>query len=529
MSWKSIRRVALLLLLLAAAVLGLLLPRMMPKTTAIDMEKAEAPMNTKQVKKVFDSPLAGMWYDANAAALSAEIDRYLGEADPAPLEKVQALVLPHAGYRYSGAVAAYGLKKFAGGNYFRVIVMGPSHRTFMKDSAHVSDATHIATPLGETPLDTEAIATLLKHPEFRVASGVDEAEHSVQIQLPLLQRALGEFKLVPIVIGNIDDATTQKMADILLGIVDSTTLVVASSDFTHYGANYGYVPFDDNIPENLEKLDMGAWKHIQNKDVKGFNQYLEETGATICGHHPISILLSMLPKESEAHLLKYDTSGRMTGDTGMSVSYMSLAFTGAWPEKEAAPAGQGEKEGALSAQDKTQLLALARGMLETYIKTGDKASPEALGITITPAMRQTMGAFVTLTVRRELRGCIGEIFPRRPLYEAVMERAVDAAVNDPRFRPVTEKELPTLEYEISALTPPVPVNSYQDIVIGKHGMVIQKNGRSAVFLPQVAPEQHWALEETLTHLSLKAGLPQDAWKEGASWTVFEAIVFSDHE
>jgi len=186
-------------------------------------------------------------------------------------------------------------------------------------------------------------------------------------------------------------------------------------------------------------------------------------------------------------------------------------------------------EAPLSPQDKKRLLTLARRMLETYIKTGKKAAPEDLDVEITPGMRQTMGAFVTLTLNGQLRGCIGEIFPRRPLYEAVMERAIDAGVNDPRFRPVTEKELPLLGYEISALTPPVPVNSYQDIVIGKHGMVIQKNGYSAVFLPQVAPEQHWTLEETLTHLSLKAGLPADGWKEGASWTVFEAIVFSDHD
>jgi len=108
-----------------------------------------------------------------------------------------------------------------------------------------------------------------------------------------------------------------------------------------------------------------------------------------------------------------------------------------------------------------------------------------------------------------------------------MERAVDAAVNDPRFRPVGKAELPLLHYEISALTPPVPVASYKEIVLGRHGMVIEKNGRSAVFLPQVAPEQHWTLEETLTHLSMKAGLSPDAWKEGASWTVFEAIVFEE--
>lgn len=530
MPWRHVRRLVVLFLLLVVFLAGLqavLFPRMIKYVKAKAIQEVPEIMETTQAKKVFNSPLAGMWYDANASRLKSEIDGYLAGADPAPLEQMQALVLPHAGYRYSGGVAAFGIRKIAGAAYTRVIVMGPSHRVRMHNAAHVSDATHIVTPLGEVPLDVDACAELRKHPEFRSVRGVDETEHSVQIQLPLLQAALSGFKLVPIVVGDADAATLQTMAKVLLGITDSRTLVVASSDFTHYGANYGYVPFEENVFVNLEKLDMGAWEKIKDKDVNGFNRYVDETGATICGRHPISILLAMLPEASRAHLLKYDTSGRMTDDPDMSVSYLSLAFTGTWPENKAAFVNSGPAGTALSEEDKAQLLKLARGMLETYVKTGKTASAEALGVTITPGMRQVMGTFVTLTLDGQLRGCIGEIFPRRPLYEAVMERAVDAGINDPRFRSVTEKELPMLHYEISALTPPVPVASYQDIVLGRHGMVIQKQGRSAVFLPQVAPEQHWTLEETLTHLSLKAGLSQDAWKEGASWTVFEAIVFEE--
>lgn len=527
---RHVRRLVVLFLLLVVFLAGLqafLFPRMIKYVKAKAIQEVPEIMETTQAKKVFNSPLAGMWYDANASRLKGEIDGYLAAADPAPLEQVQALVLPHAGYRYSGGVAAFGIRKIAGAAYTRVIVMGPSHRVRMHNAAHVSDVTHIVTPLGEVPLDVEACAELHKHPEFSAVRGVDETEHSVQIQLPLLQAALSGFKLVPIVVGDADAATLQTMAKVLLGITDSRTLVVASSDFTHYGANYGYVPFEEDVFANLEKLDMGAWEKIRDKDVDGFNEYVNATGATICGRHPISILLSMLQEASRAHLLKYDTSGHMTDDTDMSVSYLSLAFTGKWPESQPATGDSAPAVAALSEGDKTQLLKLARGMLETYVKTGKTASPEAHGVTITPGMRQVMGAFVTLTLDGQLRGCIGEIFPRRPLYEAVMERAVDAGINDPRFRPVTEKELPAIHYEISALTPPVPVASYQDIVLGRHGMVIQKQGRSAVFLPQVAPEQHWTLEETLAHLSLKAGLSQDAWKEGASWTVFEAIVFEE--
>ena len=191
-----------------------------------------------------------MWYDADKQRLSAEIDRYVAEANTPPLESVQALVLPHAGYRYSGPVAAFGLKAVLGQEYTRVIVMGPSHRVYMQGCAHVSDMTHLATPLGEVPLDLEAAAALRMHPEFRVVRGVDESEHSVQIQVPLLQRALKDFRLVPIVVGNVDGETIKRMAAILQGILDDKTLVVAQR-FYPLRRDYGYVP-RGQYPVNLE-------------------------------------------------------------------------------------------------------------------------------------------------------------------------------------------------------------------------------------------------------------------------------------
>ena len=145
----------------------------------------------------------------------------------------------------------------------------------------------------------------------------------------------------------------------------------------------------------------------------------------------------------------------------------------------------------------------------------------------TPAMQEVMGAFVTLHKHGQLRGCIGEIFPRRPLMEAVADQAVNAAFKDPRFPKLREDELELIDLEISALTAPRTVAGYRDIELGKHGIVLYKGGRSAVFLPQVAPEQGWDLETTLTHLSMKAGLGPDDWKNGCEFQVFEAIVFSE--
>ena len=173
------------------------------------------------------------------------------------------------------------------------------------------------------------------------------------------------------------------------------------------------------------------------------------------------------------------------------------------------------------------MLALARSVIGRALKNEPFSAddPDALQ---TPALKQKMGGFVTLTIGGELRGCIGEIFPRRPLADVVVDHAFDAAFEDPRFPPLTAREFAQTKIEISALTPPVPVASYQDIEIGRHGMVIELGGRSAVFLPQVAPEQGWDLATTLTYLSRKAGLPGNAWKDPrAKFTVFEAVVFHE--
>ncbi len=179
----------------------------------------------------------------------------------------------------------------------------------------------------------------------------------------------------------------------------------------------------------------------------------------------------------------------------------------------------------LSQKDKDLLKKLARAAIEYRLKHMKDPTPSDLNIEITPAMKEKMGAFVTLKKRGVLRGCIGEIFPTRPLYKAVTAQAVNSAFRDPRFPPLSADELDDVHIEISALTQPKPVSSYNEIIIGKHGIVLEKYGRSAVFLPQVAPEQGWDLEQTLTHLSLKAGLPPDAWREDANFLVFEAIVF----
>ncbi|HID23498.1 MAG TPA: AmmeMemoRadiSam system protein A, partial [Planctomycetaceae bacterium] len=411
----------------------------------------------------------------------------------------------------------------------RVIVIGPSHRVPMENVASVPDYTHYATPLGQTPLDTAFIERLRRYPQFQTIPYAHQGEHSVQIELPLLQQVLGRFQFVPIVVGQLDRPTMRRMGHILHGLVDEQTLVVASSDFTHYGPNYGYQPFRSDVAENLKKLDMGAWKHIRHKDLDGFFRYVAQTGTTICGRYAVGVLLAMLPQAAEAHLLHYDTSGRVGGDYTNSVSYLAIAFAGRWAKAEPVAPENGSARRALSAEDKAKLLELARRTLSYVLEHSRVPLPSDLDVEITGPMKQIAGVFVTLKKHGRLRGCIGEIFPIRPLYKAVMAQAINAGLADRRFPPVRASELDEIEFEISVLTPPRSVSSYQDIVIGRHGIVLKKAGRSAVFLPQVAVEQGWDLEATLNHLARKAGLTQEAWREEASFDVFEAIVFSESE
>ena len=489
----------------------------------------EAPMK----KTCMESTLAGSWYDADPARLRTELEGYLAaarvESDPA----IFAVVVPHAGYAYSGPCAAVGMQALAARKDLeRVVVIGFSHRVRLPNRASLpATETHCRSPLGETPLDVAAIAALMKNPLFVDRADTRRGENSVELQLPLLQVALTgrDWKLIPVTLGQLDDAVRDQVAAALGELLDGKTALVVSSDFTHYGPNFGYVPFRTDVEAKLRQLDGGAIEKIVAGDAPGFAAYCEETGATICGQDSIGVLLRMLPEKFTAREIAYDTSGRSTGDWRNSVSYASIAFYGSGrPARKAAAPAAAKQAAELTAEDKQVLLALARETISRALKGEKPSDPEELGVQPTPAMQRKMGGFVTLTIGGELRGCIGEIFPRRPLADVVLDHALDAAFEDPRFPPLTAREFAQVKIEISALTPPVPVASYQDIEIGRHGMVIELGGRSAVFLPQVAPEQGWDLATTLTYLSRKAGLPGNAWKDPrAQFTVFEAVVFHE--
>jgi AmmeMemoRadiSam system protein B/AmmeMemoRadiSam system protein A len=531
MSHQSSKRIPVIVALLAVlsvagGVVSMHLMRVFAGQPRQGAGRTPAPVTGKPAgQEVLKSTLAGTWYKGDPGALRADLSGYFEKAQVEPQADVVALILPHAGYEYSGPTAACGVKAL-GRSYKRVVIIGPTHRLPMEDMFSVPRATHYETPLGRVPLDVEFIEKLLKYSMFQTVPGAFEEEHSVQIEVPLLQYKLGEFQLVPIVAGQCSAETCAKAGEILASLVDADTLVVASSDFTHYGRRFDYVPFTQDIAEGLKKLDMGACEFIRKLDAKGLLAYRDSTGATICGCVPIAVLLEALGKDTKGEAVRYTTSGELTGDYSNSVSYVAAVFHGAWSGSAAPPVLRANPD-VLSAEDKKQLLSLARQAIRYALDHEKVPGPADLDFAASESMKPPRGAFVTLKKNGQLRGCIGDIFPQRPLYKSVIGNAIYAAFADRRFRQLQKEEYDQIKIEISALTTPKSVASYRDIRIGIDGMVLKKDGRSAVFLPQVAPEQGWDLETTLENLSLKAGLPPDAWKEGASFLVFQAEVFGE--
>ena len=477
-----------------------------------------------QAKKVREPAVAGSWYLGDEKSLRKVVDKYFEKAKIPELEgDVVGIIAPHAGYMYSGQCAAYAFKPVVGKKFSRVIVLAPSHRAYFR-GASIPNYTHYETPLGLIELDRPTCEGLLKEKLISSHAGAHRDEHSLEIELPFLQRAIGDFKLVPILVGEMTKDDYYSLGKVLKKYISEDTLLVASSDFTHYGSAYGYLPFTTDIKANLKKLDQGAIERIVARDLEGFLEYKRKTGTTICGFRPISILLAALPEDTRGHLVHYYTSGDITGDYRSSVSYAAIVFTkGAF---------------GLSEEEKEALLGLCRYTLESFLKEGKSpmrqsrygdgaaSSPSEAGVKLTPTLKEKSGAFVTLRNAGRLRGCMGYILRDLPLYEVVIN-ATKWAAKDPRFQvnPVTLEELESIRLEISVLNPLRKISNIEEIELGRDGVVIVKGNCQALYLPQVAPEQGWDRQTMLRHLCLKAGLSPDAWKETCEFYVFTTECF----
>jgi hypothetical protein len=464
-----------------------------------------------------------------------------------PFGRPVALVVPHAGWDYSGAAAATAFRLLAPGSFRRVVVIAPSHHGAFAGYA-LDDASAYRTPLGEVPLARSALGDLEAPGLARVVPGVAGPEHAVEIELPFLQAALGPFTLVPVLVGRVDAAAQRAMSERLARLDDGRTLFVFSSDFTHYGPRFGYAPFGPTAGARarIRELDDGAISILRRLDADGWRRFVREKEATICGEAGLGTMLELLLRiapAAKATLLAHFASGEVPGvrDDG-SVDYAALCFAreeGAVGEPMNAP----PRVAAVSADDPPvpdavgrALVRIARGALDADLR-GDTA-PLDSALRELPTGRAALplqAVFVTLRRRDpegiarlgELRGCIGQVVPTYPLDLAVVRSALEAALEDPRFPEVEAWELPKLSVEVTVLSPIVPIGSWREIRVGTHGIVLEKGGRRALFLPQVAPEQGWTLEETLDALAQKAGLARGDWRSGARFSVFTGQVFHE--
>ncbi|HEY4481719.1 MAG TPA: AmmeMemoRadiSam system protein B [Candidatus Brocadiaceae bacterium] len=504
-----------------------------------------------ETSQVWEPQVAGRFYPGNETVSKEQVDTFLKKIPKQSLKgKPLAIISPHAGYQYSGQVAAYGYSAIKDAGFNRVIILAPSHFMSGKRFRGVSILTvkNFKTPLGVIPVDEDVCNQLLNSSKeskpdaslqatklFGAYEGAYKGEHSLETQLPFLQMALGTFKLVPIIVGVLIDNDYDQVANAIRPLMDDKTLVVVSSDFTHYGEGYGYVPFKKDIEKNVRSLDYGAFDKILSKDFDGLRIYRKQTGINACGIIPIALLLKLLPGDAQGEILNYDTSGHQSNDFSFSVSYVSVIFTkpseiksGHYiPKTETLDDNQFF---CLTNKEKSLLLSLARSTLETYTKTGVLPKLDQTEYELPPRLKEKYGVFVTLKKHGELRGCIGHIVPRDPLSHAVIENTINSSANDWRFNPVEAKEVQDITIEISVLSQMKKINGPDEFIVGKEGIVIRKGPASAVFLPQVATEQGWDRAETLCQLCRKAGLSPDAWKgDEMEFFVFTAHVFHEGE
>jgi len=489
--------------------------------------------------------VAGAFYDRVPFVLDRHVETLLVQAvRPVTTGALVAAVVPHAGYVFSGPCAASVYALLSSGQYDRVMILCPSHHALVNGvSLPDPDLTDYATPLGMVPLDREACDALRTKKGFVTLPAAAVKEHAIEVQLPFLQKTLRSFRLVPLICGPESQVDVKAVSEALLPYCGSNTLLLASSDFTHYGPNYGFEPFTDKVPERLHAWLKLASDQIAAMDLDGFATHCATTHDTICGEMPIKILMATL-KGSERKLtgqvLDLATSGELTGSYDSSVSYAAIGFFSG--NKVAMGLNQnqaGIKEGhtvkehhsgswtpGLTDGEKKTLFAIANDTLKWCVN-GRQGEFDFSKYEITPLLKTNMGTFVTLKIHGGLRGCIGSLAPVEALYRSVHNNAVNAALRDPRFNPVRAEELLRMEVDVSVLSPIRDIVSIADFKIGQQGIILEKGRYGAVYLPEVATEQGWTVEETLASLSQKAGLRPDAWREGARFKVFESVVLSE--
>ena len=473
---------------------------------------------------------ANRFYTGDARELSEEVDSLLAlHRGETIFNNVAALIVPHAGYYFSGNVAAAAYMSVPRDKqYKRIFLLGPSHHEWLDGASVNTEADYYATPLGLVKVDHEtALALTAADSVFRYEPRAHDREHCLEVQLPFLQRFFTTHSslstkdvppIVPMIISTNDFQKLKRIAEVLKPYLTEENLFIVSSDFSHY-PNY----------EDACKVDARTGKAVESGDVEQFIAALEENArsgvpglaTSACGELAIATLLMMTDSTYEVKHLMYQNSGDADeSDHSRVVGYHAFAIV-----------RKASQEFSLSDEEKRMLKDIAMTSIKDSLNHGDRlrdSNGKAVNHEPVPViLRQKCGAFVSLHKHGRLRGCIGHFGEDVPLHEIVAEMARAAAFEDPRFMPVTADELSDIDIEISVLTPMRRIQSLDEFELHRHGIYIRRGYRSGTYLPQVADEVNWTKEEFVSHCAQdKAGIGWDGWRDAETELyVYEAIVF----
>jgi AmmeMemoRadiSam system protein B/AmmeMemoRadiSam system protein A len=463
--------------------------------------------------------VAGAFYPAGKEALESNLEALFERATPKELKgRVRCLIVPHAGYSYSGEVAASGYKSIPrDAEYSNIFIIAPSHREYF-EGASVYSIGNYMTPLGEVPVNRTIAGELIRNNRFiRFNPLAHDREHSIEVQLPFMQFYFDRLPpIVPVVIGSSSVSTARELATALLPYFTPENLFVISTDFSHYPEYQDAVRLDRLTADGILTNDPKQFYAALQKNI---SSGVENLATPCCGWSSVLTLLYMSELDKSLHFtpVVYRNSGDTPiGERDRVVGYWAIAGHEDTPDQQ---------QFLLNEQDKQTLLGLSRETLETYLNT--RKVPEVVPSVLPGVLRQTAGAFVSLYKHGELRGCIGSFFPEEPLYRVVQEMTVASATRDTRFYPVDPGELGDISIEISVLTPLRKISSIDEFQMGRHGIYMIKDGRSGTYLPQVADQTGWNKEEFLGHCARdKAHIGWEGWKD-ADLFVYEAIVFGE--
>ncbi len=458
--------------------------------------------------------VAGTFYSANANALKQQLDGFFSEYSNPKHDNISAIIVPHAGYVYSGNVAASAYAQISRDRKFdNIFILGSSHHVSF-NGASVYNQGNYRTPLGLCKVNVDLANLLIENTkEIIYKKEAHEEEHTIEVQLPFLQHHFKEMPpIVPILVATHEKDICRNIAKALEPYFNSRNLFVISSDFSHYPEWKAARIVDDLTGDAICKNDPEELIAVLNKNRKS---EIPNLYTSLCGWSSVLVLLFMTSgKQVTYHKIKYQNSGDVYNkNKAKVVGYQSIVIERSEPEQIV-----------LSAKDKDSLLALCKN--EIFKTLGVRYKEDAV-FDVPDSIENWNSAFVSVYVSGALRGCLGRFDSNLEMSRLLKELANSAAFNDHRFMPVQSEELKNINIEISLLTPMRKVDSVNEIELGKHGVYIKKGANVGTFLPQVATKTKWTKDQFMGHLARdKARIGWNGWKD-ADIFVYEAIVFSD--